>query len=315
LPTIVILKDVKVKETAKVLESVMGPLMPFPCSIQVVPDKIVAFEQVLMQDYSVIVLPFRCTDIFTNSNFSKVLESAGGKAPKFIYMVENDDYISRCPIAGSVLRLSPDSSIPVHALVHLLTIAIVPREVIEVAEAIVPIFFEAASTSLPVPFQQPIQAAMPCESPSPAKRGSCKRKRNRECAAQGAGDITSRQPRTAESSSGKKRHTERRESHTGEYMQYWNTVHAQQQLLAHQYAMLYSPPEPFPLAPVPDGSSHRAYDAALADLASLSVYDDDTDSQSSGSLPDSFAGGDYFGDFAFEAGAISEAVQPSTAVK
>jgi hypothetical protein len=305
------LKDVKVKESAKVLESVMGPLMPFPCSIQVVPDKIVAFEQVLMQDYSVIVLPFRCTDIFTNSNFSKVLESAGGKAPKFIYMVENDDDISRCPVAGSVLRLSPDSSIPVHALVHLLTIAIVPQEVTEVAEAIVPICFEAASTTLPVSVQQPIQAALPCGSHSPAKRSSSKRKRDRKCADQGAGDTTSRHSRDAEGSSMKRKHTERRESHAGEYMQYWNTVHAHQQLLVQQYAMLYSPPEPFSYSThaAHDADPHRGFDTALADLASLSVYDDDTDSQGSGSLPDSFVRGDYFEDFAFEAGAISEAVQ------
>jgi hypothetical protein len=208
------------------LDAVVGPLLSFPCIFQVVPDKIVAFEQVMLQDFDAIILPLRCPETFASSTFVEIVESMGGAVPRMVYMIDFGEVTDHRK-SDFFLRLTPDGSIPLHELIRVVNNAVLPSRVVEIEEVVVPTVYavDAEEIERPVGLQQPIHAALPCEPVSPSKRSSCKRKRDRACAS-----------RNHENASSRVRQGPEQDPHMLAYMQYWQAVHAHQQWQAQQHA-------------------------------------------------------------------------------
>lgn len=124
-----ILKDVRARESAQELEASVGPLLSFPCVFQVVPDKLVAYEQATMQEYDAIFLLSKCTETFPTPVFVEVINAIGGKTPTMIYMVDHkesvDHYVRRdCPY----LRLTSEGSMILHDLARIITNVAFPAQ-------------------------------------------------------------------------------------------------------------------------------------------------------------------------------------------
>jgi hypothetical protein len=115
-----VIKDVRVRESTIAINSAMSRILPFPCMFQIVTDKIAAFDQAMLQPYQVIILPLRSTETFSNSSFLEYMKSVDLQgAPEVIYLTEVDDD-GDDDDSKRLLRLSVDSSIPVHELAQLL---------------------------------------------------------------------------------------------------------------------------------------------------------------------------------------------------
>jgi hypothetical protein len=168
---VVILKDVRARESAMELNTVVNPLLPFPCTFQVATDKIIAFEQVTMQDFDAIFLPLKCSESFSTSTFVEIVQAMGGRVPKMFYMVAHDDVVD-ARRESSIVRLTPDASIPLNDLVRAITSAVMPLD-----DDVLPII---AAENLP----QPVHVSVPAYMSAPVSvaaqhRASAKRKRAR----------------------------------------------------------------------------------------------------------------------------------------
>jgi hypothetical protein len=128
------MKDVRVRESTIAINSAMRSILPFPCMFQIVADKLVAFDQAMMQPYQVIILPLRCSESFSNASFLEFLARTDRDiAPaEVIYLVAAEDE-GDGDESKMLLRLTADSSIPVHDLAQLLS-SIVNTTILPVAQ-------------------------------------------------------------------------------------------------------------------------------------------------------------------------------------
>lgn len=156
------------------LNTVVNPLLSFPCTFQVATDKIIAFEQVTMQDFDAIFLPLKCSESFSTSTFVEIVQAMGGRVPKMFYLVAHDDVVD-AKRASSIVRLTPDASIPLNDLVRAITSAVMPLD-----DDVLPLI---AAENLPQPAHVSVPAYMtaPVAPASVASqhRTSGKRKRAR----------------------------------------------------------------------------------------------------------------------------------------
>lgn len=152
------------------LDAVVNPLLDFPCVFQVVPDKIVAFEHITMHDYDAIILPLRSSETFATSTFVEIVGSIGGSVPTIIYMIEHDDVVEGMNI-DEIVRLTPESAIPLPDLVHAISAVLAPNHTnvvsVTIPETQAGVFLSAemiTSGSSGNVAQQQLPAAVPVHS-------------------------------------------------------------------------------------------------------------------------------------------------------
>lgn len=87
----VIIDGVVERKTSRFLESVLAPMLDFPCFVQVVADHVMAFELAMLQDFHAIVLPHRSTDKrFSTDAFAAIIKTIRGFTASLIYTIDND---------------------------------------------------------------------------------------------------------------------------------------------------------------------------------------------------------------------------------
>lgn len=164
------------------MEIALRRMLDFPCFVQIVPDKIVAFEMAMLNFYDVIILPFTCDDPFTTSTFVEIISSIEDIQPSLIYMVKHDE-VYDVEEKSKYIRMSAEFTLNIRELVQAIESAIQPpsvetvspgdQEVVSQLQGCVAALTTASLSVAPTP-----KAPQDGDSPTAGRTGSSKRKRS-----------------------------------------------------------------------------------------------------------------------------------------
>lgn len=180
------MKDVHERKSSIEVENALRRMLDFPCFIQIVPDKIVAFEMAMLNYYDVIILPLTSEDPFSTAAFVEIISSVDESPPAMIYMVNHDEHFDVAE-KSRYIRMSAEFTLNIRELVQAIVTAIEPPSVDAVSpgnhEQIQDLFRQTSDVLPPAAAALSIAASpkhSPILPPSNSRSAGSKRKRSKK---------------------------------------------------------------------------------------------------------------------------------------